>query len=136
MNPNLNRLQRQPGGGAHACRPGKGAVPDWLVPLHHARVSGLTPHGGWVVIQAGSRIGKWVPAVSVTPGYKPSQDDDLSAFRGLDCELLIDDETSYGLVRGLVACILRVDPLRLLLLTGGRHPTIVILKKGDTHGAH
>ncbi|WP_048817343.1 hypothetical protein [Ralstonia solanacearum] len=111
-------------------------MPDWLVPLHHARVSGLTPHGGWVVIQAGSRIGKWVPAVSVTPGYKPSQDDDLSAFRGLDCELLIDDETSYGLVRGLVACILRVDPLRLLLLTGGRHPTIVILKKGDTHGAH
>ncbi|BCL91938.1 hypothetical protein ACNRBS_10550 [Ralstonia pseudosolanacearum] len=77
-----------------------------------------------------------MPSVSVTPNYRPGGDDDLSAFRGLDCELLIDDETSYGMVRGLVAGILQVDPLRLLLLTGGRHPTIVILKKGDTHGAH
>lgn len=108
--------------------------PDWLQPLHRARASGLTPRGGWIVIQAGGRIGKWVPAVCVTPGYKPSHHDDLSAFHGLDCELLIDDETSYGLVCGLVAGIMQADPLRLVLLTCGRHPVIVIPKKGGTHG--
>ncbi|KFX77212.1 hypothetical protein [Ralstonia solanacearum] len=131
MNPNLNRLPGQPGGSAHAS-----SCPDWLLPLHRARESGLTPRHGWIVIQAGGRIGKWVPAVSVTPGYKPSPDDDLSAFRGLDCELLIDDDAGYGLVRGLVAGILQAEPLRLLLLACGRRPAIVILKKGDTHGVH
>nr|CUV28870.1 conserved protein of unknown function [Ralstonia solanacearum] len=131
MNLNPTRLHGQPDGGAHASR-----CPEWLLPLHRARESGLTPRDGWIVVQAGGRIAGWVPSVSVTPNYRPGGDDDLSAFRGLDCELLIDDETSYGMVRGLVAGILQVDPLRLLLLTGGRHPTIVILKKGDTHGAH
>ncbi|CBJ37103.1 protein of unknown function [Ralstonia solanacearum CMR15] len=94
----------------------------------------MTPRHGWIVIQAGGRLGKWVPAVSITPGYKPSQDDDLSAFRGLDCELLIDDDTGYGLVSGLAAGILRADPLRLVLLTSGRRSAIVILKKGGAHG--
>ncbi|CAJ0849574.1 hypothetical protein [Ralstonia flatus] len=131
MNLSLNRLHGQPGGGAHASR-----CPNWLLPLHRARASRLTPRHGWIVIQAGGRIAKWVPAVSVTPGYKPSPNDDLSAFHGLDCELLIDDDTSCGLVRGLIAGILQANPLRLLLLTGERHPAIVILKKGTMHGAH
>ncbi|MHA6909396.1 hypothetical protein ACQUJS_13350 [Ralstonia pseudosolanacearum] len=108
--------------------------PGWLQPLQHARKLGLTPRHGWIVIQAGGRIGKWVPAVIVTPGYKPRHDDDLSAFRGLDCEVLIDDETGYGLVHGLVAGIKNANPRRLLLLTCGRLPAIVILKKGGVHG--
>ncbi|MGM3273724.1 hypothetical protein [Ralstonia sp. 24A2] len=107
-----------------------------MLPLHRARASGLTPRHGWIVIQAGGRIAKWVPAVSVTPGYKPSPNDDLSAFRGLDCELLIDDDTGCALVRGLIAGILQADPRRLLLLTSGRHTAIVILKKGGAHGTH
>ncbi|MHA2903728.1 hypothetical protein [Ralstonia mannitolilytica] len=131
MNPNLDRLRGQSGGDARASR-----CPEWLQPLHIARASGLTPRGGWIVIQAGGRIAKWVPAVSITPGWKASHDDDLSALRGLDCELLIDDDTGYGLVRGLVGSILRADPLRLLLLICGQRPAIVILKKGDAHGAH
>ncbi|AJW45581.1 hypothetical protein TK49_13260 [Ralstonia mannitolilytica] len=124
-------LRGQVGGDAHASR-----CPEWLQPLHRARASGLIPRGGWVVIQAGGRLGKWVPAICVTPGYKPNHADDLSALQGLDCELLIDDDTSYGLVHGLVAGILRADPQRLLLLACGRRPAIVILKKGGTHGAH
>ncbi|MEZ0191840.1 hypothetical protein AB9X41_21825 [Ralstonia solanacearum] len=110
-------------------------VPEWLLPLHRARANGLIPRDRWIVIQAGGRVGKWVPALSVPAGYKPHHDDDLSAFRGLDCELLIDDESSYGLVRGLVANILNAEPQRLLLLTCGKHPTIVILKPRGTHGA-
>lgn len=131
MDTNLNRLHGQAGGDAHASR-----CPDWLQPLHRARASGLTPRGGWIVIQAGGRLGKWVPAVSITPGWKASHDDDLSALRGLDCELLIDDDTGYGLVRSLVDGILRADPQRLLLLTCGQRPAIVILKKGGAHGAY
>ncbi|WP_296223268.1 hypothetical protein [Ralstonia sp. UBA689] len=126
-----NHLRAQVGGDTRASR-----CPEWLQPLHHARASGMTPRHGWIVIQAGGHIARWVPAVSVAPGYKPSLDDDLSALRGLDCELLIDDEAGYGLVRGLVAGILRADPLRLLLLICGQRPAIVILKKGDAHGAH
>lgn len=98
MKQNLDRLHGQSGGRTHPS-----ICPEWLQPLHRARASGLMPRGGWVVIQAGGRIAKWVPAVSITPGWKPNLDDDLSAFRGLDCELLIDDDTGYGLVRGLVA---------------------------------
>ncbi|WP_316666549.1 hypothetical protein [Ralstonia psammae] len=108
--------------------------PDWLQPLHHARVSGLTPRHGWIVVQAGGRVGNWVPALPVPAGYNPRHDDDLSAFHGLDCELLIDDDTGYGLARGLVAGIMQASPLRLLLLTCGRHPAIVILKHGGAHG--
>ncbi|CAJ0776302.1 hypothetical protein R77555_00175 [Ralstonia mannitolilytica] len=131
MKQNLDRLHGQSGGRTHPS-----ICPEWLQPLHRARASGLMPRGGWVVIQAGGRIAKWVPAVSITPGWKPNLDDDLSAFRGLDCELLIDDDTGYGLVRGLVDGILRAAPHRLLLLTCGQRPAIVILKKGGTHGAH
>ena len=71
-------------------------VPDWLMSFHRARESGLTLRGRYIAIQAGGRIDKSMPSVSVTPGYKPHQSDNLAAFSGLDCELFIDDETPYG----------------------------------------
>lgn len=110
-------------------------VPEWLLPLHRAREQDLIPRDRWIVIQAGGCVGKWVPALSVPAGYKPHHADDLSAFRGLDCELLIDDDTGYGLVCGLVTNILKAEPLRLLLLACGKHPAIVILKARGTYGA-
>lgn len=97
-------------------------------------MAGLMPRYSWIVVQAGGLVGKWVPALSVPALYKPQPNDDMSAFRGLDCELLIDDDTTYGLVRGLVAGILNANPLRLLLLACGRNPAIVILKKGSGRG--
>ncbi|WP_343549130.1 hypothetical protein [Ralstonia sp.] len=131
MTTNLNRPQGQPGGSA---RPN---VPDWLLPLHNARAAGLTPRSAWIVIQAGGRIGKWVPAVCVPSGYKPGDTDDMSALHGLDCELLIDDETSYRMAQGLVAAILNAGPRRLWALTCGQRNTILVLKKGGAdYGAH
>ncbi|WP_316893459.1 hypothetical protein [Ralstonia mannitolilytica] len=105
-----------------------------MQPLHAARLSGLIPQYRWIVVQAGGRVGNWVPALAVPAGYKPRRDDDFSAFGGLDCELLIDDDTRYGLVWGLTVNILGVNPRRLLLQTFGRHPAIVILKRGGAHG--
>lgn len=105
-------------------------VPDWLMTFHLARESGLTIRGHYIVIQAGGRIGKSLPAVSVTPGYKPHPGDNFAAFSGLDCELIFDDETPYGLVRGLVTGILNASPRRLLGFTFGRHPVFLNFKKG------
>lgn len=105
-------------------------VPDWLTAFHRAREAGLTLRGRYIAIQAGGCIDKSMPFVCVTPGYKPRQSDNLSAFSGLDCELFIDDRTSYGLVRGLVVGILRASPRRLLGYTCGRHPVFLNFKRG------
>ena len=105
------------------------------MPLHRARESGLIPRGGWVVIQAGGRVGKWVPALPVTLGYKPGRHHNFSAPRSLDCELLLDDETPYGLVRCLVANILNANPRRLWAVTCGHRNNFILLKKeGGAHG--
>lgn len=109
-------------------------VPDWLMSFHRARESGLTLRDDWVVIQAGGRVGKSIPAVSVTAGYKPSPYDDMSALAGLDCELLIDDETPYNLARGLVAGILNANPRSLWALTCGHTHRFIYLKTGCGHG--
>lgn len=109
-------------------------VPGWLMPFHRARESGLTLRHDLIVIQAGGRVGQSFPVVSVTPGYKPHANDDLSALVGLDCELLIDDETPCNLVRGLVAGILSANPRCLWVLTCGRTRRFVYLKKGGNHG--
>ncbi|MGA4104369.1 hypothetical protein ACI2S5_25930 [Ralstonia nicotianae] len=112
-----------------------GFVPDWLLPLHRARESGLMPRGGWVVIQAGGRVGKWVPALPVTLGYKPSRRDNFSSLRGLDCELLLDDETSCSIARGLINGILGANPRRFWALTCGQRNNLILLKKaGGAHG--
>ncbi|MDB0507663.1 hypothetical protein LBW60_04885 [Ralstonia solanacearum] len=111
-------------------------VPDWLLPLHRARDLGLIPRGGWVVIQVGGRVGKWVPALPVTLGYKPSRHHNFSALRALDCELLLDDESPYGIVRGLVASILTANPRRLWALTCGQRKNLVFLKNaGSSYGS-
>ncbi|NKA92046.1 hypothetical protein GO283_00582 [Ralstonia solanacearum] len=110
-------------------------VPDWLLSFHRARESGLTIRGRYIVIQAGGRIGKFVPAVSVTPGYKPHPSHNFSAFAGLDCELIFDDQTSFALASGLVSGILKACPRRLLGFTFGRHPVFLSFKKGGGNGA-
>lgn len=109
-------------------------VPDWLIAFHRARESGMTLRHDWIVIQAGGQVGKSIPAVSVTPGYKPRPDDDLSALVGLDCELLIDDETPHNLARGLVTGILNANPRSLWALTCGHTRRFVYFKKGRSHG--
>lgn len=109
-------------------------VPDWLMALHRARESGLTLRHDWIVIQAGGRVGKSIPAISVTAGYRPCPDDDMSALAGLDCELLIDDETPYNLARGLAAGILNANPRSLWALTYGQSHRFIYLKKERGHG--
>lgn len=111
-----------------------GSVPDWLLPLHQARELGLIPRGGLITIQAGGRVSKSAPAVSVPRGYKPRTSDDLSALVGLDCELLIDDETPYALARGLIMGILNADPCCLWALISGRKQKFVHLKHGGRYG--
>ena len=109
-------------------------VPDWLMSFHRARESGLTLRHDWLVIQAGGLVGKSMPAISVTPGYRPRPNDDLSALVGLDCELLLDDQTPYSLAHGLVAAILGANPRSLWALTCGHKRRFVYLKKGRRHG--
>lgn len=111
------------------------SVPDWLLPVRHAREQGLIPRGGLVVIQAGGCVSKSAPVVSVACDYKPRASDDLSALVGLDCELLIDDETPYGLAYGLVTGILNANPCCLWALTSGRKTKFVHLKHGGRYGA-
>jgi len=94
----------------------------------------MKPRHSWIVIHTVDRVGKQVPAVSVPPNYKPRHNDNLSAFCGLDCELLIDDETRYGLVRDLTAQILDANPRALWVMTCGQREKYILLKKAGHHG--
>lgn len=127
MNQNRSRLHGQSGGGAHA------RAPDWLASLTAMLLAGKHPANGWVVLSLVGDLAPWVPCVDAN-SYR--RGDDLSILHGLDVEIVVDDETPYGLLRDLTNSVLAAGPRLLGVSIGGVCPTVAILKKTEVshHG--